>query len=111
MADVSWTSQSPPATSPSIIVRQPTRTLPGSWPPASHVFGPSTTQVEPEDVRTFHTPDDPGSSHQQDPGTFQYIASINNQLCHHSLQRQRALSATTGLHALHINVKKTSVEV
>jgi len=63
MADVSWTSQSPQATSPSII-RQPTRTSPGSWPPvASRVFGPSTTQVEPEDARTFHTPDDPGSSH------------------------------------------------
>jgi len=73
MAEVSWTSQSPPATSPSVLARQPTYSTPGSWPPASHVFGPSTTQVEPEDVRTFHTPDDPGSSHrQQDPGFFHY---------------------------------------
>ena len=72
MADVSWASQSPPATSPSIITRQPTRTSPGSWPPASHVFGPLTTQVEPEVARTFHTSDDPGSSHQQDPATFHY---------------------------------------
>ena len=70
MADVSWASQSPSATSPSIITRQPTRTTPGPWPPASHVFGPSTTQVEPEDTRTFHTPDDPGSSHPQDPDSF-----------------------------------------
>ena len=70
MADVSWTSQSPQATSPSVITRQPTRTLPGPWPPASYVFGPSTTQVEPEDARTFPTPDDPGSSHWQDPGLF-----------------------------------------
>ena len=48
MADVSWTSQSPQATSPSVIARQPTDISPGSWPPvASHVFGPSTTQVDP----------------------------------------------------------------
>jgi len=49
LADVSWTSQSPQATSPSVITRQPTRTSPGPWPPvASHVFGPSTTQVDPD---------------------------------------------------------------
>jgi len=48
LADISWTSQSPQATSPSVIARQPTCTSPGSWPPvASHVFGPSTTQVDP----------------------------------------------------------------
>ena len=49
LADVSWTSQSPQATSPSFIARQPTYTTPGPWPPvASHVFGPSTTQVDPD---------------------------------------------------------------
>jgi len=49
MADVSWTSQSPQATSPSVLIRQPTRTSPGPWPPvASHVFGPSTTQIDPD---------------------------------------------------------------
>jgi len=68
LADVSWTSQSPQATSPSVITRQPTRTSPGPWPPvASHVFGPSTTQVEPDTVSrqtTFsHHMDDPGSFH------------------------------------------------
>jgi len=90
MADVSWTSQSPQATSPSVITRQPTRTSPGPWPPvASHVFGPSTTQVDPdspdrgsrqttnwlhtEDARTFHTQDDPGSSPWQDPRTFRWF--------------------------------------
>ena len=67
MADVSWTSQSPQATSPSII-RQPTRTSPGSWPSvASHAFGPSTTQVEPDTVSrqtTFsHLTEDPGPLH------------------------------------------------
>ena len=76
MADVSWTSRSPQAASPSVITRQPTRTSPGPWPPvASHVFGPLTTQVEPEVARTFHTPDDPGSSHPRDPGTFHIISS------------------------------------
>ena len=49
LADVNWTSQSPQATSPSLIARQSTRTSPGPWPPvASHVFGPSTTQVDPD---------------------------------------------------------------
>ena len=49
LPDFSWTSQSPQATSPSVIVRQPTHTSPGPWPPvASHVFGPSTTQVDPD---------------------------------------------------------------
>ena len=68
MADVSWTSQSPQATSPSAIIRQPTRASPGPWPSeASHVFGPSTTQVDPD------LPDRPetGSlhrSHTEDPG-------------------------------------------
>jgi len=58
MADVSWTSQSPPATSPSILIRQPTRTSPGPWPSeASHVFGPSTTQVDldPPDRESHQT--------------------------------------------------------
>ena len=49
LPEFSWTTQSPQATSPSVIVRQPTRTSPGPWPPvASHVFGPSTTQVGSE---------------------------------------------------------------
>ena len=48
LADLSGTSQSPRATSPSVIVRQPTRTSPGPWPPvASQAFGPLTTQVGP----------------------------------------------------------------
>ena len=56
MADVSWTSQSPQVTSPSILIRQPTRTSPGPLPSvASHVFGPSTTQVDP------NSPDRPGT--------------------------------------------------
>ena len=49
LPEFGWTSQSPQATSPSVIVRQPTYTSPGPWPPvASHVFGPSTTQVDPD---------------------------------------------------------------
>jgi len=49
LPEFSWTSQSPQATSPSVIARQPTRTSPGPWPSvASHVFGPSTTQVDPD---------------------------------------------------------------
>ena len=54
MADVSWTSQSPQTTSPSVITRQPTRTSSGPWPPmASHVFGPSTTQVDPDHIKSY----------------------------------------------------------
>ena len=73
LPDFSWTSQSPQATSPSVIVRQPTRTSPGPWPPvASHVFGPSTTQVDPdipykESRQTTHQP------HTEDPERFQNI--------------------------------------
>ena len=85
LADVSWTSQSPQATSPSVIIHQPTRTSPGPWPPeASHVFGPSTTQVDPDlpdresrqtsrqDTVWHHTPD-PGSSHSIDPRSLQLL--------------------------------------
>ena len=51
LPDFSWTTQSPVATSPSVIVR------PGTQPPAaSHVFGPLTTQVDPENPhREDHT--------------------------------------------------------
>ena len=71
MADVSWTSQSPQATSPSVITRQPTRTSPGPWPPvASHVFGPSTTQVDPNlsvgessQTTNWHHTEDSGPLH------------------------------------------------
>ena len=85
MADVSWTSQSPQATSPSILIRQPTRTSPGPWPSvASHVFGPSTTQVDPNSpdrpetgTSPWFPPDseslprlDPGSLPQQDSRTL-----------------------------------------
>jgi len=68
MADVSWTSQSPQATSPSILIRQPTRTSPGPWPPvASHVFGPSTTQIDPdrESRQTSHQIEDSGPLHEE----------------------------------------------
>ena len=67
LPEFSWTTQSPQATSPSVIVRQPTRTSPGPWPPvASHVFGPSTTQVGSEnptreDLEHLH------GSHTEDP--------------------------------------------
>ena len=85
MADVSWTSQSPPATSPSVLIRQPTRTSPGPGPPvASHVFGPLTTQVDPDSpdrpetgISPWFPPDsrslprlDPGSLPWQDPGSL-----------------------------------------
>jgi len=71
MADVSWTSQSPQATSPSVLIRQPTRTSPGPRPSvASHVFGPSTTQVDPNlsvressQTTNWHHTEDPGSLH------------------------------------------------
>ena len=69
MADVSWASQSPQATSPSVIIRQPTRTSPGPWPSvASHVFGPSTTQVDPnlsvrESSQIRHQTEDTGPLH------------------------------------------------
>jgi len=62
LPDVDWTSQSPQATSPSLIARQSTRTSPGPWPlVTSHVFGPSTTQVDPdipyrESRQTTHQP-------------------------------------------------------
>ena len=73
LADVSWTSQSPQATSPSVIARQPTYTSPGPWPPvASHVFGPSTTQVDPDlpdresrQTTDWHHTQDPGSLHKR----------------------------------------------
>ena len=43
LADLNWATQSPVATSPSVLVRS------GTQPPAaSHVFGPLATQVEPE---------------------------------------------------------------
>jgi len=91
MADVSWTSQSPQATSPSILIRQPTRTSPGPWPPvASHVFGPLTTQVDPDPpdrpetgISPWFPPDsrslprsDPGSLPWQDPGSLQIYAKL-----------------------------------
>ena len=53
LPDFSWTTQSLIATSPSVMVR------PGMQPPAaSHVFGPSTTQVEPETTHRT-TPENP----------------------------------------------------
>jgi len=73
LPEFSWTSQSPQATSPSVIVRQPTHTSPGPWPPvASHVFGPSTTQVDPdipyrESRQTTHQPQT------EDPEHFQKL--------------------------------------
>jgi len=71
LPEFGWTSQSPQATSPSVFVRQPTRSSPGPWPPvASYVFGPSTTQVDPdipyrESRQTTHQP------HLEDPERFQ----------------------------------------
>ena len=73
MADVSWTSQSPQATSPSVITRQPTRTSPGPWPPvASHVFGPSTTQVDP-DLPDSGSRQTINWQETQDPGTLHWF--------------------------------------
>jgi len=43
LPDFSWTTQSPQATSPSVIARSGMQS-----PAASHVFGPSTTQVGSE---------------------------------------------------------------
>jgi len=43
LPEFSWTTQSPQATSPSIIVRHGMQSS-----AASHVFGPSTTQVDPD---------------------------------------------------------------
>jgi len=76
MVDVSWTSQSPQATSPSVITRQPTRTSPGPWPSvASHVFGPSTTQVDPgsssDASRSLPWQDPSGTVHWSPPTTTQ----------------------------------------
>jgi len=73
LPDFSWTTQSPQATSLSVIVRQPTRTSPGPWPPvASHVFGPSTTQVEPE--TPYRTT--PENLPRTDPDSLQYITCV-----------------------------------
>ena len=47
LPDFSWTTQSPMAASPSVIARPGTQS-----PAASHVFGPSTTQVGPENPPT-----------------------------------------------------------
>ena len=81
MVDVSWTSLSPQATSPSLLIRQPTRTSPGPClPEASHVFGPSTTQVEPDlpdtgsrQTSIWHHSEHPSGSfqhHSEDPKLF-----------------------------------------
>ena len=73
LPDFSWTTQSPQATSLSVIVRQPTRTSPGPWPPvASHVFGPSTTRVEPE--TPYRTT--PENLPRTDPDSLQYITCV-----------------------------------
>jgi len=70
LPDFSWATQSPIATSPSVIVRQPSRTSPGPWPPAaSHVFGPLTTQVDPE---TPHRTT-PGNLHREDPTSLHWF--------------------------------------
>ena len=72
LADVSWTSQSPQATSPSVIARQPTYTSPWPWPPvASPVFGPSTTQVDP-DIPYRESRQTTNWHHTEDPELFQY---------------------------------------
>jgi len=72
LPEFSWTSQSPQATSPSVIGRQPTRTSPGPWPPvASHVFGPSTTQVDP-DIPYRKSRQTSHWHHTEDPEPLQY---------------------------------------
>ena len=76
LPDFSWTTQSPQATSPSVMVR------PGMQPPvASHVFGPSTTQVEPETPHRT-TPENP---HREN---LQPLHVTNN--CSHVLHGMRA---------------------
>ena len=73
LPEFGWTSQSPQATSPSVIARQPTRTSPGPWPPvASHVSGPSTTQVDP-DIPYRESRQTTNWHHAQHPSSFQYI--------------------------------------
>jgi len=99
MADVSWTSQSPQTTSPSVITRQPTRASPGPWPSvASHVFGPSTTQVDPNSpdrpetgTSPWFPPEsgslprlDPGSLPQQDHRTLHWSPTQDSGLLHES---------------------------
>ena len=76
MADVSWTGQSSETTSPSVI-RQPTYISPGPCPSvASHVFGPSTMQVDPNSPDRPETgtspwfPPDSGSLPRFDPGSL-----------------------------------------
>ena len=100
LADVSWTSQSPQATSPSVIARQPTYTSPGPWPPvASHVFGPSTTQADPDlpdsgsrQTTNWQQTQDPGSLHSQDSGPLQYLLTattfMHHLLFYHLLENQ-----------------------
>jgi len=58
LPDFSWTTQSPIATSPSVIVRPDTQP-----PAASHVFGPLTTQVNPENPHR----EDTTSLHREHP--------------------------------------------
>ena len=85
LPDFSWTSQSPQATSPSVLVRQPTRTSPGPWPPvASHVFGPSTTQVDP-DIPYRKSRQTTNWHHTEDPSTL-HINDIGNSLPNTSIK-------------------------
>jgi len=74
LPDCSWTTQSPQATSPSVIVR------PGMQSPAaSHVFGPSTIQVGPENP-TMENLEHLHGSHSEDstslhPSMMQHVTS------------------------------------
>ena len=92
LPEFGWTSQSPQATSPFVITRQPTRTSPVPWPPvASHVFGPSTTQVDPDlpdresrQTTNWHHTQDPGSLHLS-PLSLLYFKEYKFKCCKRSL--------------------------
>ena len=87
LPEFGWTSQSSQATSPSVIARQPTYTLPGPWPPvASHVFGPSTTQVDPDipckesrQTTNWHHTEDPSSFHKFGVCVFLCLVCISSE--------------------------------
>ena len=103
LPEFGWTSQSPQATSPSVITRQPTRASPGPGPPvASHVFGPLTTQVDPDSPDRPETgispgfPPDSRSLPRLDPGSLPWQDHRSLHRSHTETTGPLQLSLTTG---------------
>ena len=99
LPDFNWTTQSPIATSPSVMVR------PGTQPPAaSHVFGPSTSQVEPETPHRT-TPENPYRENLQPLHMLQITVHMCFTAREQAVRRRRPASYSS-----HIVDSPTSVE-